>query len=92
MFVAATQIHRVLMSWIYRVPKLRLVSKTTNNLRNNDGKMRRTMDASVPPNSKYDILVSVFHPRPDQQKVHWNVRAAIDGMFVNVIASSNFSD
>lgn len=33
---------------------------------------------SVPPNSKYDILVSVFHPKPDQQKVHWNVRDAIE--------------
>lgn len=40
--------------------------------------MLKHMDIGAPPSANYDILVSVFHPRPDQQKVRWNVRAAIE--------------
>lgn len=71
--LAATQIHRVLTQWIYRTPKLQSVTKTAHNLHG-----RRNLDSSAPPSANYDILVSVFHPRPDQQKVNWDVRTAID--------------
>lgn len=82
-FPAATQIHRVLAIWIHRLTKLQLVSKTTNTLRHKDNgnlkmHMLKHMDIGAPPSANYDILVSVFHPRPDQQKVRWNVRDAID--------------
>lgn len=83
-FSAATQIHRVLTVWIHRMAKLELVSKTTNTLRHHgeEGNLKmhmlKHMDIGAPPSANYDILVSVFHPRPDQQKVRWNVRAAID--------------
>lgn len=64
--------------------KLQLVSKTTNTLRHHgdDGnlkmRMLQHMGVGAPPSASYDVLVSVFHPRPDQQKIRWNVRAAID--------------
>lgn len=83
-FIAATQIHRVLTVWIHRTAKLQLVSKTTNTLRHHgdDGNLKmhmlQHMGIDAPPSANYDILVSVFHPRPDQQKVRWDVRAAID--------------
>lgn len=34
--------------------------------------------ASAAPDPKYEILVSVFNPRPDQQTVKWDVRGAIE--------------
>lgn len=80
---AATQIQRVLSVWIHRSAKLQLVGKTTNTLRHEDNgnlkvQMLKHMDIGAPPSANYDVLVSVFHPRPDQQKVRWDVRAAID--------------
>ncbi|XP_031632221.1 GPI transamidase component PIG-S isoform X2 [Contarinia nasturtii] len=74
----ATQIHRVLMQWIYRLPKLQSVLKTTQKLHDRKYKVQKKLENTTPPSAKYDILVSVFHPRPDQQKVRWNIRAAID--------------
>lgn len=78
---AATQIFKVLMLWIYRSPKLQTVLKTTNDLSNNLHNLPKRMDTSAPPNANYDILISIFQPRPDQQKVRWNIRAAIDCKF-----------
>lgn len=66
------------MQWIYRVPKLRAVIETTQKLHDRKNKVQKKIDITAPPSAKYDILVSVFHPRPDQQKVRWGIRAAID--------------
>lgn len=71
--LAATQIYRVLKQWIYRLPKLQSVVKTAHRSHS-----RKNVESSAPPSKNYDILVSVFHPRPDQQKVNWDVRTAID--------------
>lgn len=88
---AATQIYRVLTLWIYREHKLRsAIEFASLNNRSNSGGVRRSAYGSEPPSSKYEILVSVFNPRPDQQKVNWNVRAAIEskcskkGRFENI--------
>lgn len=67
------------MLWIYREHKLRSVIEFASlNNRTNNGVRKRSAYGSEPPSSKYEILVSVFNPRPDQQKVNWNVRAAIE--------------
>lgn len=66
------------MQWIYRLPKLQSAGKTTHNLQDRIDKLRKHVEISAPPSVKYDLLVSVFHPRPDQQKVLWDVRAAIE--------------
>lgn len=71
--LAATQIYKVLMLWIYRLPKLQLVLNARN-----EHSLPRRMDTSAPPNANYDILFSIFQPRPDQQKVRWDVRSAIN--------------
>lgn len=81
MTTAATQIHKVLMMWIYRSSKLQSVLKTTNELSNNKHNFHRRMDTSAPPNANYDILISIFQPRPDQQKVRWDVHGAINCKF-----------
>lgn len=91
---AATQIHRVLSVWIHRSTKLQLVGKTTNTLRHEDNgnlkvQMLKHMDIGAPPSANYDVLVSVFHPRPDQQKVRWDVRAAIDSKNRHTITRRN---
>lgn len=85
--LAATQIHRVLTQWIYRIPKLQSVTKTAHNLHG-----RKNVDSSAPPSANYDILVSVFHPRPDQQKVNWDVRTAIDSELLNFFVLRNQLD
>lgn len=80
--LAATQIYRVLMTWIYREHKIRTVIQTTNTVKllSNKEAIQRNMYTSTPPQAKYDILVSVFNPRPDQQRVTWNVQSAIESM------------
>lgn len=66
------------MLWILRVPKLRSILRKSNSLQVRDGIVRKSRDTNDPPSAKYDILISIFHPRPDQQKVFWDVRSAID--------------
>lgn len=69
------------MLWILRVPKLRSILRKSNSLQVRDGIVRKTRDTNDPPSAKYDILISIFHPRPDQQKVFWDVRSAIDSKY-----------
>lgn len=83
--IAAEQIYRVLRLWIYRDQKLRSTVEATigfNNRSHTDTK--RNAYISAPPSAKYDILVSVFNPRPDQQHVHWNVRTAMESKKVSI--------
>lgn len=61
--------------------KLRLASKLAQSLQHNADIVKRNMDTSAPPSSRYDILISVFQPRPDQQNVRWDVRSAIDSKY-----------
>lgn len=51
------------------------------NSRRAAGSRNMNLHASAAPAPKYDILVSILNPRPDQQNVHWNVQAAIDGSY-----------
>lgn len=37
---------------------------------------------SAPPQPNYDVLISVLNPRPDLQKVHWNVRLAAESELI----------
>lgn len=79
MTTAATQIYKVLTMWIYRFSKLQSVLKSTTELSNSQhSHFPKRMETSAPPNANYDILISIFQPRPDQQRVRWDVRAAID--------------
>lgn len=87
---AASQIYRVLMTWIYREHKLRSVIATAtnaNSLMADKDALRRNTYTSSPPHAKYDILISVFNPRPDQQRVHWNVRNAIESQYASLFES-----
>lgn len=77
----AKQIHLVLQLWIYRNPKLRAIFQSTAASRNRTQTAtvaRRNAHISAPPSAQYDVLVSVFNPRPDQHNVHWNVRSAME--------------
>lgn len=65
------------MLWILREPKLRSILRKSSGIQVQDGIVRNARDSSAPPSAKYDVLISVFHPRPDQQKVYWDVRSAI---------------
>lgn len=40
------------------------------------GRQLRLNTAPMQPH--YEILISVFNPRPDIQRVHWNARAAAE--------------
>lgn len=74
----AKQIHLMLQLWIYRTQKLRAIFQSTAASRNrSQSTIRYNGYLSAPPSANYDVLVSVFNPRPDQHKVHWNVRAAM---------------
>lgn len=65
------------MQWILRESKLRSVLKMAS-IRSTIEKGARNSHGSAAPSAKYDILVSVFNPRPDQQTVVWNVQSAIE--------------
>lgn len=54
--------------------------RTTQKLHDRKNNLQKQLETSAPPSAEYDILVSVFHPMPDQQKVRWNVRSAIESM------------
>lgn len=74
----AKQIHLMLQLWIYRTQKLRAIFQSTAATRNRTHTtIRHNGYLSAPPSANYDVLVSVFNPRPDQHKVHWNVRSAM---------------
>lgn len=72
------------MQWILREPKLRSVLKMASTRPTIDKDVGK-VHASAAPSAKYDVLVSVFNPRPDQQTVNWNVRTAIDSKFMRKI-------
>lgn len=78
--LAASQIHRILSLWIFRETKLKAILKMAN-VRRTAGDRKTNLYTSAAPAAKYDILVSVFNPRPDQQNVQWDVRAAMEGSF-----------
>lgn len=91
----AKQIHLMLQLWIYRNQKLRAIFESTAASRNREQSTRRYNGyLNAPPSANYDVLVSVFNPRPDQYKAHWNVRSAMRtyiGAFANEIRQvSNF--
>lgn len=70
------------MQWILREPKLRSVLKMASTRPTNE-KETQKVHGSAAPSAKYDVLVSVFNPRPDQQTVNWNVLGAIESEFVH---------
>lgn len=39
---------------------------------------RSRTEKDVTPSANYDLLISVLNPRPDMQKVIWDVRLAIE--------------
>lgn len=60
------------------------------NVRRTAGDRKTNLYTSAAPAAKYDILVSVFNPRPDQQNVQWDVRAAMEGILIFFFCVINF--
>lgn len=61
----------MIRSWIVRDHKIRSI---LGLVRTFEGKqLRHTLP---PPPPDYEVLISVLNPRPDLQKIHWNVRQA----------------
>lgn len=80
-----------MMQWIFREQKLRSVLAMAADRTIKDIQTR-TVQGSAAPSAKYDILVSVFNPRPDQQTVKWNVRAAIESKLYHFAVTAKFSN
>ncbi|XP_058467309.1 GPI transamidase component PIG-S-like isoform X1 [Malaya genurostris] len=80
----STKIYQVLTSWILQEYKLKAIlgSKTMQT-----SKLRQMRLNTAPMQPHYDILISVFNPRPDKQNIHWNVRAAAENYIVPFLAT-----
>lgn len=71
------------MQWILRQAKLYSVLNVTIDRPTGDAKARKVVHDSAAPSAKYDVLVSVFNPRPDQQTVIWDVQSAIESKWIH---------
>lgn len=56
---------------------------TRKHITENDDHSKIYASAAADP--KYEILISVLNPRPDQQAVKWDIRGAIESMKFTVI-------
>ncbi|XP_053686291.1 GPI transamidase component PIG-S [Sabethes cyaneus] len=71
----SVKIYQVLTSWILQEYKLKAILGSKNM---QTSKVRQLRLNTAPMQPHYDVLISVFNPRPDKQKVHWNVRLAAE--------------
>lgn len=76
--LASSQIQRILSEWIFRESKLRSASQA-QALRNDFEKRSRDVLSEITPSANYNLMFTVFNPRPDIQSVNWEVRDAIEG-------------
>ncbi|XP_058812173.1 GPI transamidase component PIG-S-like isoform X1 [Topomyia yanbarensis] len=73
------KIYQVLSSWILQEYKLKAMLGPKDM---QTSKVRQLRLNTAPMQPNYDVLISVFNPRPDKQKIHWNVRAAAENYIV----------
>uniref|UniRef100_A0A2M4BID8 Putative gpi transamidase complex n=1 Tax=Anopheles marajoara TaxID=58244 RepID=A0A2M4BID8_9DIPT len=68
--------YQVLSSWILQEYKLKAILGSRDVQQTSKGRQLRLNSAPLQPH--YEVLITVLNPRPDLQKVHWNVRAAAE--------------
>ncbi|XP_055586531.1 GPI transamidase component PIG-S, partial [Uranotaenia lowii] len=73
------KIYQVLSSWVLQEYKLKAILGS-KDMQTSRGRQLRLNTA--PMQQHYEVLVSVINPRPDRQKVHWNIRAAAENYIV----------
>ncbi|XP_055523531.1 GPI transamidase component PIG-S-like isoform X1 [Wyeomyia smithii] len=86
------KLYQVLTSWILQEYKLKAILGSKDM---QTSKVRQLRLNTAPMQPQYDVLISVFNPRPDKQKVHWNVRLAAENYIAPFLtalgAVSNFT-
>lgn len=74
------KIQNVIKTWFLEEHNLRSI---LGNLTTTEGQTSR--HKSAPPQSHYDVLISVLNPSPELQKINWNVRRATERKFQNYL-------